>query len=206
MQEILETSLLAAVAVLAAVLRIIGQRPKSGMTKKQKVMLWRILAASLVLLALQALGAAAFGRLGPRRAVGAAGLLSGGTTPSIGHDILKKAFRGIRNGQVFDENFLMAVATIGALALAVYEDGDYLESIAVMLFYQVGEWFHPTRWAGPAGTSPTSWTSARTTPTSSRTADWSGWTRTRWRWAPSSWSSRERRSPSTGWSPRAALP
>ena len=78
MQEILETSLLAAVAVLAAVLRIIGQRPKSGMTKKQKVMLWRILAASLVLLALQALGAAAFGPAGPRRAVGAAGLLSGG--------------------------------------------------------------------------------------------------------------------------------
>ena len=49
--------------------------------------------------------------------------------------------RGIRNGQVFDENFLMAVATLGALALAVYENGDYLEAIAVMLFYQVGEWF-----------------------------------------------------------------
>ena len=140
MQEILETSLLAAVAVLAAVLRIIGQRPKSGMTKKQKVMLWRILAASLVLLALQALGAAAFGRLGPAgRWVRLACYLADYAV--IGHDILKKAFRGIRNGQVFDENFLMAVATIGALALAVYEDGDYLESIAVMLFYQVGEWF-----------------------------------------------------------------
>ena len=58
-----------------------------------------------------------------------------------GYDILKKAYKGIRNGRVFDENFLMAVATIGALALAVYENGDYLESIAVMLFYQVGEWF-----------------------------------------------------------------
>ena len=140
MQEILETSLLAAVAVLAAVLRIIGQRPKSGMTKKQKVMLWRILAASLVLLALQALGAAAFGRLGPAgRWVRLACYLADYAV--IGHDILKKAFRGIRNGQVFDENFLMAVATIGALALAMYEDGDYLESIAVMLFYQVGEWF-----------------------------------------------------------------
>ena len=59
----------------------------------------------------------------------------------IGYDILRKAYKGIRNGQVFDENFLMAVATLGALALAVYENGDYLESIAVMLFYQVGEWF-----------------------------------------------------------------
>ena len=140
MQEILETSLLAAVAVLAAVLRIIGQRPKSGMTKKQKVMLWRILAASLVLLALQALGAAAFGRLGPAgRWVRLACYLADYAV--IGRDILRKAFRGIRNGQVFDENFLMAVATLGALALAVYENGDYLESIAVMLFYQVGEWF-----------------------------------------------------------------
>ena len=60
----------------------------------------------------------------------------------IGYDIVKKAFKGIRNGQVFDENFLMAVATIGAFALAVYEkSGDYNESIAVMLFYQIGELF-----------------------------------------------------------------
>lgn len=59
----------------------------------------------------------------------------------IGHDILKKAFRGIKNRQVFDENFLMAVATVGAFVLAIYENGDYLEAIAVMLFYQVGEWF-----------------------------------------------------------------
>ena len=140
MQEILETGLLAAVAVLAAALRIIGQRPGSGMTGKQKKMLWRILAASLVLLALQALGAAAFDRLGGAgRWVRLACYLA--DYAIIGHDILKKAFRGIRNGQVFDENFLMAVATVGALALAVYENGDYLEAIAVMLFYQVGEWF-----------------------------------------------------------------
>ena len=60
----------------------------------------------------------------------------------IGYDIVKKAFKGIKNGQVFDENFLMAIATIGAFALAVYEkSGDYNESIAVMLFYQVGELF-----------------------------------------------------------------
>ena len=59
----------------------------------------------------------------------------------IGYDILRKAVRGIRNKQVFDENFLMAVATVGAMALAIYENGDYLEAIAVMLFYQIGEWF-----------------------------------------------------------------
>ena len=60
----------------------------------------------------------------------------------IGYDILLKAFKGIRNGQVFDECFLMAVATIGAIALALYErSGDYTEAIAVMLFYQIGEWF-----------------------------------------------------------------
>ena len=59
----------------------------------------------------------------------------------IGYDILIKAGKGIRNRQVFDENFLMAVATVGAMALAVYQDGDYTEAIAVMLFYQVGEWF-----------------------------------------------------------------
>ena len=59
----------------------------------------------------------------------------------IGYDILRKAAKGIRNRQVFDESFLMAVATIGAMALAIYENGDYLEAIAVMLFYQIGEWF-----------------------------------------------------------------
>jgi len=60
----------------------------------------------------------------------------------IGYDIVKKSIRGIMNGQVFDENFLMTVATIGAFALAIYErSGDYLEAIAVMLFYQIGEFF-----------------------------------------------------------------
>ena len=60
----------------------------------------------------------------------------------VGYDILIKAGKGIRNRQVFDECFLMAVATVGAIALAVYEgSGDYTEAIAVMLFYQVGEWF-----------------------------------------------------------------
>ena len=140
MREILETSLLAAVAVLAAVLRLIGQRPGSGMTGRQKKMLWRILAASLILLVLQTLGADAFNALGSAgRWMRLACYLADYAV--IGYDILRKAFKGIRNGQVFDENFLMAVATLGALALAIYENGDYLEAIAVMLFYQVGEWF-----------------------------------------------------------------
>lgn len=59
----------------------------------------------------------------------------------IGYDILIKAFKGILNKQVFDENFLMAVATVGAIALAIVDNGDYTEAIAVMLFYQIGEWF-----------------------------------------------------------------
>lgn len=60
----------------------------------------------------------------------------------IGYDILKKAWLGIIHGRVFDENFLMAIATVGAFALAIYEkSGDYLEAIAVMLFYQIGEFF-----------------------------------------------------------------
>ena len=139
-QEHIVNGLLLVVALLAVVLQIVGARPASGMTRKQKVMLWRILAATVLLLALQLLGAEAFQRLGPagrwvRLGVFLADYLI------VGHDILRKAFRGIRNGQVFDENFLMAVATLGALALAVYENGDYLEAIAVMLFYQVGEWF-----------------------------------------------------------------
>ncbi len=140
MQEWLESGLLIAVAVLAAILQFIGARPAAGMTRKQKVMLWRIFAAAVLLLTLQMIGTAAFDRLGSagRWARLAAFLVD---YLVIGYDILRKAFKGIRNGQVFDENFLMAVATLGALALAVYENGDYLEAIAVMLFYQVGEWF-----------------------------------------------------------------
>lgn len=59
----------------------------------------------------------------------------------IGYDILWKAFKGVKNRQPFDESLLMAIATLGAIILAVYEDGDYTEAIGVMLFYQIGEWF-----------------------------------------------------------------
>ena len=60
----------------------------------------------------------------------------------VGYDILLKAAKGIRNGRIFDENFLMTVATLGAIAIALYDDtGEYTEAVAVMLFYQIGEWF-----------------------------------------------------------------
>ena len=140
MQEWIESGLLIVVTILSVVLLLIGRRKSSGMTKKQRVMLWRILTATVLLLVLQTLGAEVFDRMGAagrwvRLAVYVVDYLI------IGYDILKKAFRGICNRQVFDENFLMAVATLGALALAVYENGEYMEVIAVMLFYQVGEWF-----------------------------------------------------------------
>ena len=102
------------------------------MTKKQKKMLARILVCAVVLIALQFLPITGI----PRFALYLAAYLV------IGFDILKKAAKGIGNGRVFDENFLMAVATIGAFALAIYEkSGDYNEAIAVMLFYQIGELF-----------------------------------------------------------------
>lgn len=102
------------------------------MTKKQKKMLLRIIIAAVMLAALYFLPATGWLRLG----------LYLVTYLVIGYDILKKAGQGIANGRVFDENFLMAVATVGAFALAIYEkSGDYNEAIAVMLFYQVGELF-----------------------------------------------------------------
>ena len=102
------------------------------MSKKQKKMLLRIIIAAVMLAALHFLPVTGWLRLG----------LYLVTYLVIGYDILKKAGQGITNGRVFDENFLMAVATVGAFALAIYEkSGDYNEAIAVMLFYQVGELF-----------------------------------------------------------------
>ena len=102
------------------------------MNKKQKKMLLRIVAAAILMVALAFApvdGAARF------IAYAVPYLL-------VGYDILWKALKGIKNRQVFDENFLMAVATVGAIALAVYSgSGDYTEAVAVMLFYQIGELF-----------------------------------------------------------------
>lgn len=105
------------------------------MNKKQKKMLIRIIVSAVLMIVLKVIG----------------GIIS---IPNIvmfilymvpymliGYDILKKAFKGILNRQVFDENFLMAVATVGAIIIALIGDGDYTEAIAVMLFYQIGELF-----------------------------------------------------------------
>ncbi len=102
------------------------------MNKKQKKMLVRILAAAALLILLNFLPVTGWLRF----------VLYLIPYLIVGYDILIKAGKGIKNRQVFDECFLMAVATIGAIALAIYErSGDYTEAIAVMLFYQVGEWF-----------------------------------------------------------------
>ena len=102
------------------------------MNRKQKKMLIRIAIAALLL------GAVKLFKIG-----GWAGTaLYAASYITIGYDILRKAFRGIINHQVFDENFLMAVATVGAIALAIYEKtGDFAEAVSVMLFYQIGELF-----------------------------------------------------------------
>lgn len=101
------------------------------MTGKQKKLLFRILLAAALVLGLQFVPVEGYVRF-------ALYLIPYGI---IGYDILKRAALGIVHGQVFDENFLMAVATMGALALALTQTGDYLEAVAVMLFYQVGELF-----------------------------------------------------------------
>ena len=102
------------------------------MNRKQKKMLIRIAIAALLL------GAVKLFKIG-----GWAGTaLYAASYITIGYDILRKAFRGIINHQVFDENFLMAAATVGAIALAIYEKtGDFAEAVSVMLFYQIGELF-----------------------------------------------------------------
>lgn len=145
MQELVISILLTVVIIMAAILLIFVGGRKDGMTKKQRKMMVRILISAGILLALQFVSAEIFDKV------------DGYLFPSagrwirfacylidyliIGYDILKKAAKGIKNRQVFDESFLMAVATIGAMALAIYENGEYLEAIAVMLFYQIGEWF-----------------------------------------------------------------
>lgn len=102
------------------------------MTKKQKKMLIRIILSALMLVVLNFIPVTGIIRF----------VLFMIPYFIVGYDILRKAWKGIVNKRVFDESFLMAVATIGAIAIAIYsKSGDYNEAIAVMLFYQVGEWF-----------------------------------------------------------------
>ena len=102
------------------------------MNRKQRIMLIRIIVSAVIMVALSFIPSS--GAL--RFALYMLPYLI------VGYDILLKAFKGIIRAQVFDECFLMAVATVGAIALALYErNGDYTEAIAVMLFYQIGELF-----------------------------------------------------------------
>ena len=102
------------------------------MSRKQKKMLARIILAAVLLVVLYGIPVTGWLRF----------VLYLIPYLIIGYDILIKAAKGIKNRQVFDESFLMAIATIGAIALALYErSGDYTEAVAVMLFYQIGEWF-----------------------------------------------------------------
>ena len=166
------------------------------MTKKQKKMLARILIAGALLIA-----AAVANRVGentwlfdPIPFLTKANVVPPGTAEHpepaytlnlwflylipyfiIGWDVLWKAVRNIAHGQVFDENFLMSLATVGALAL-----GKYAEAVGVMLFYQVGELFQNYAVASPASPSPSSWTSGPTWPTWSGTGKLRKLTRRRW--------------------------
>lgn len=138
MQEWIVDGLLILVILLATYFLGKGVTNKRSLTKKQRKMLVRIWAASILLLIGQLLGE----RM--EQYIGSVGLFLYYLIDYlvIGSDILIKAWKGIRNHQVFDESFLMAIATVGAFALAIYEQsGDYTEAIAVMLFYQIGEWF-----------------------------------------------------------------
>ena len=101
------------------------------MSKKQKKMLARILIAAALMIALHFVPIGGMTRF----------ILYLAPYLITGYDILLKAFKGIKNRQPFDENLLMAVATVGAIVIALTDSGDYTEAIAVMLFYQVGEWF-----------------------------------------------------------------
>lgn len=101
------------------------------MNKKQKKMLFRIILAAVLMVVFSLLPVCGILRF----------MLYLIPYMVIGYDILLKAWKGIRNKQVFDENFLMSVATIGAMIIAVTQSGDYVEAIAVMLFYQIGELF-----------------------------------------------------------------
>ena len=145
MQELVISILLTVVIIMASVVLVfIGSR-KGGLTKKQRTMMIRILITAVILLSLQFISAEAFDMVDNYLFPSAGRWIRFACYLIdyfiVGYDILRKAAKGIKNRQVFDESFLMAVATIGAMALAIYENGEYLEAIAVMLFYQIGEWF-----------------------------------------------------------------
>ena len=144
MQEMIVNGLLLAVTAMAVYVLFIG-KVKNNLNKKQRTMMQRILLSSALLLLWNLFTPQVFDSIDRIVTYGAGRwvrlLCYLAVYYIIGHDILQKALKGITNKRVFDENFLMAIATIGALSIAIYENGDYLEAVAVMLFYQIGEWF-----------------------------------------------------------------
>ena len=144
MQEMTVNGLLLAVTAMAVYVLFIG-KVKNNLNKKQRTMMQRILLSSALLLLWNLFTPQVFDSIDRIVTYGAGRwvrlLCYLAVYYIIGHDILQKALKGITNKRVFDENFLMAIATIGALSIAIYENGDYLEAVAVMLFYQIGEWF-----------------------------------------------------------------
>ena len=144
MQEMIVNGLLLAVTAMAVYVLFIG-KVKNNLNKKQRTMMQRILLSSALLLLWNLFTPQVFDSIDGIVTYGAGRwvrlLCYLAVYYIIGHDILQKALKGITNKRVFDENFLMAIATIGALSIAIYENGDYLEAVAVMLFYQIGEWF-----------------------------------------------------------------
>ena len=145
MLEIITKVLLGTIFIVSSIFLILVNKNKIEMTKKQKLVLSRILASSFIVFILDFFDADSFNKINDyiNYPVGRWIRLAFYFIAYfvIGQDILKKAVKGIQNKQVFDENFLMALATIGAFSLAIYKNSEYLEAIAVMLFYQIGELF-----------------------------------------------------------------
>ena len=140
MHEVIVLFLLAFLVIGSGVFGILARQKGDLLNKKQANVLNRIFIASALMFVLELLGHDFFNKLGTLgRYVRLVLYLV--DYYIIGHDIVKKAWWGIRNKQVFDENFLMVIATLGALVLAIAQNGDYLEAIMVMLLYQVGELF-----------------------------------------------------------------
>ena len=163
------------------------------MTKKQKKTLYRIIAAAVLLVAAAVVCELAALPWWAQLVLHLAPYLV------IGYDVLRKAVLGIVHGEVFDENFLMAIATVGAMAV-----GEYREGVAVMLFYQVGELFQSYA-VGKSRRSIAALMDIRpTAPTwKTRTAACAPFRRRRCRWARPSWSAPASASRWTAWCWRA---
>lgn len=145
MEAIINLILAMVVVVTIAFPSYLSRKDPHGLNRKQRSLLLRIRVCGGMVLMLQVLPSPLFlaadtwGFPGLGRLLRLVGFLVAYVI--IGHDIVRKALRGIGNKQLFDENFLMTIATIGALAIAISTNGDYLEAVAVMLFYQLGELF-----------------------------------------------------------------